>query len=184
MRKTILGIVTTTIVLYLWGFLYWGVSTLPYTAWKQTANDSEAQIALRKHFPESGTYFIPGMYNDAEALEKLYMQGPVGFVHIQLEGRPAADTTIMITGFLLNLTIVALLAGFFHIAKAAEFRDFARLSLAAGAVAVVMIDGGHIVWWQEPPNWVIWQAIYNFSGWLIAGHLLGVFMKKPRQESE
>ena len=42
------------------------------------------------------------------------------------------DRTIMINGFLLNLVMVTLLAIFFRIARAREFRDFVKLSLTVG----------------------------------------------------
>ncbi|MBD3646723.1 MAG: hypothetical protein HUJ31_04555 [Pseudomonadales bacterium] len=51
------------------------------------------------------------------------------------------------------------------------------ISLAAGAVAVILIDGGDVVWWKIPVDWKIWQGIYDFTFFLIAGHLLGIFMK-------
>ena len=84
----------------------------------------------------------------------------------------------MINGFLLNLVMVTLLAIFFRIARAREFRDFVKLSLTVGAIAVVLIDVGDIIWWQTPYEWKMWQIIYNFSVFVIAGHLLGIFMKK------
>ncbi len=177
MQKTIIGIVVTTIVLYLWGFLYWSVSTIPHSYWKQTSDDAVAQEVLAEHFPESGTYFIPGVGNDPETLAALHEKGPKGFVHIQHGGGPVPDPTIMIQGLVLNLVIVSLMAAFFRVAGAREFRDFARLSVVAGAVAVIAIDVGDMVWWQIPFEWKIWQLIYDYTLWLIAGHLLGVFMK-------
>lgn len=178
MQKTIVGILVTTFTLYIWGFLYWGISTIPYSYWKQTADDAVAQEVLAKHFPESGTYFIPGIGNDLETRTALYEKGPTGFVHIQHGGSTPTDPTIMVQGFLLNLVIVALLAAFFRVAGATEFRDFARLSVTAGAVAVVAIDVGDMIWWQMPFEWKIWQLIYDYTLWLIAGHLLGLFMKQ------
>ncbi len=183
MSKTIIGIIVATVVLYLWGFLFWGVSTLPYAAWKQVANDEQTQEMLRQNFPESGTYFIPGMNHDADELVGLYEKGPVGFVHISLAGRSQTDLTVMIGGLLLNLIVVALMAGMFRVAGAKEFRDFARLSLAAGAVAVVAIDGGDLIWWQIPVEWKVWQAIYDFSLWIVAGHILGIFMKQQAEQA-
>lgn len=178
MQKTIIGIVVTTLVVYIWGFLFWGVSTIPYASWKQSPNDTIAQEILSKHFPESGTYFIPGVGNDPETRAALYETGPTGFVHITHGSSSEADPAIMIQGLLLNLVIVALLAAFFRVAGATEFRDFARLSLAAGAVAVVGIHVGDMVWWRMPVEWKIWQLLYDYTVWLLAGHLLGIFMKQ------
>lgn len=181
MKKTLIGIVTTTLALYIWGFIYWGVSTVPYASWKQTADDAAAQEMLSRVFPEDGTYFIPGVGNDPETRTALYEQGPIGFIHIIHGPSLENDPVVMIGGLVLNLVIVALLAVMFRVAGAREFRDFARLSVIAGAVAVVAIDVGDIIWWRMPVSWEIWQIIYNYSVWLIAGHLLGVFMKQPAE---
>ncbi len=176
--NTILGILITTTLLFIWGFLYWGINQIPYSSLKQTANDATTQQIIRDTFPESGSYHIPDFRNDPDALSVMFEQGPIGFVHINLEGRPQMDRTIMINGFLLNLVMVTLLAIFFRIARASEFRDFVKLSLTVGAIAVVLIDVGDIIWWQTSYEWKMWQIIYNFSVFVIAGHLLGIFMKK------
>ena len=145
---------------------------------KLTANDATTQQIMRDTFPESGSYHIPDFRNDPDDLTVMFEQGPIGFVHINLDGRPQMDRTIMINGFLLNLVVVTFLAIFFRIARAREFRDFVKLSLTVGAIAVVLIDVGDIIWWQTPYEWKMWQIIYNFSVFVIAGHLLGIFMKK------
>jgi|TARA_B110000263_G_C15274168_1_gene495036 hypothetical protein len=178
--KISLGIIVTTIVLYLWGFLFWGLSEMPYSSWKQTADDAATQVLMRKAFPESGTYFLPGFDHEPDQRSQLYEQGPVGFVHINLEGRPEMDPSIMVGGFVLNLVIVLVMAGFFKLAGATEFRDFARLSLGAAAIAVIAIHGGDMVWWQISPGWKVWQLLYDLSALILAGHLLGIFMKAEK----
>lgn len=181
MAKTLGGIVITTLVLYIWGFIYWGISPIPYESLKQTPSDTAAQVALREHFPESGTYLVPGTDHPDDELAQLFEAGPIATVHIVAEGGPVMDPAIMIGGFVLNLVFVALLAGFFRMAGASAFGDFARLSVAVGVIAVVLIDVGDMIWWRETISWKIWAVIYNFTAFLIAGHLLGIFMKQ--QES-
>ena len=177
MKKTLIGIVATTLTLYVWGFLYWGVNTLPYQSWQQTADDQLVQDMLTRHFPESGTYFIPGIGNEPAMREALYSNGPTGFIHIKHGGSSEADPNVMLAGFLLNLVVVSLMAFFFRVAGAAEFRQFVALSASAGAVAVIAMDVGDMIWWQIPADWKIWQLIYNYSLWLLTGLMLGIFMR-------
>jgi len=178
MNKNILGIGVTTIVLFIWGFLFWGVNPVPYQSWKQTADDEITQKVLKQHFPESGTYFIPGINNEPSKLARLYEQGPTGFVHINIEGRSQIDLKIMIAGFFLNFTMIVLLLLLFRQADCRTMGDYSRVSFLTGVVAVVFINGGNMIWWLAPVSWEIWPAIYNFSGFLIAGHLLGWFLKE------
>ena len=179
-QKNLLAIAVTTVVIYIWGFAFWVFSPLPSYSLQETANanDAAAQAALVRHFPESGAYIIPGYYNDQATMTALYEKGPIASLYIRHGGFSQFDPVVMIMGFVLTLVVVALLAGFFRIAKATEFQDYVRLSLIAGAVAVIMTHVGDMVWWSSPVEWKIWPLIYDYSFWIIAGHLLGYFMKK------
>ncbi len=183
MQRTILGIVVTTVGLFMLGFIYWGLSPMPYDSWKKTEDVAQTQQILRDTFPESGTYFIPGRLEDTELMSSLYAKGPTASIHINLEGADPADPAIMAQGFVLNLLVVSLMAGLFKVCRAKEYRDFAWISMMVGVIGVVMFDGGHIVWWQEPAGWVAWQMIYNFSALVFVGHILGIFMKEKPEAS-
>lgn len=110
MKRQIIGVALAAVAVYMWGFLYWGATTIPYLAWQATNDDAAAGQALLEHFPVSGTYYLPGMYNDEETRNKLSDAGPVGFVHIQREGRPVVDTSTMRNGFLLMLATAFLIS--------------------------------------------------------------------------
>lgn len=181
MKETVTGIIVATLVLYVWGFLFWGVNPIPYEALTQAPDDAAVQEMLREYFPESGTYLVPGTAHDDDELTRLFEAGPIATVHIRLSGGSPMDIGIMIGGFILDLVFVTILAAFFRMAGAMEFRDFARLSLGVGAAAVVLIDVGDMIWWRETVSWRIWPAIYNFTAFLIAGHLLGAFMKRKEE---
>ncbi|MCH2568638.1 MAG: hypothetical protein MKZ98_08770 [Pseudomonadales bacterium] len=180
MVKVIVGIVATAIVLNIFGFIFWGAATVPYQSLQTVPDSGAAQSALATHFPEVGTYLIPGSpaeTENAEVVAKQYESGPVAMIHITSQGRPLMDPSIMVSCFILNVLIVAALATLFRVAGAAEFRDFARLSLVAAVLAVVLVDGGDMIWWQEPVSWALWPAIYNLLAIILAGHILGLFMK-------
>ena len=177
MKQRVIGIVLATVAVYLWGFLYWGVSPVPYTAWKQTNGDEAAQQALREHFPESGTYYVPGRHHDEETMNRLFEAGPVGFVHINLARRPAVDPSIMLTGFLFTAVVVSLIS--ILMAKSApafpSYMDKVKFAALTGLTAVVMIEFGDAVWWQTPWHWKVFQAFYNFAAWTTAALVLAKF---------
>lgn len=60
MNRTVVGMITTTFVVFVYGFLFWQVNSLPYEALEQTPDDVTAQAMLKEHFPRSGSYYIPG----------------------------------------------------------------------------------------------------------------------------
>ena len=183
MKQRVIGIVLATIAVYVWGFLYWGISPVPYTAWKQTNGDEATQKALLEHFPESGTYYVPGRHHDEETMNRLFEAGPVGFVHINLEGRPAVDPSIMISGFFFTLVAVLLISVL--MAKSApafsSYADRVKFAALTGLTAVVMIEFGQAVWWQVSWQWKIFQAFYNFAAWTTAALVLAKFPGSQRE---
>ena len=155
MKRMTLGVLLATVVLYLFGFAYWGASGLPYQVWNETADDRAAGQALKEHFPESGVYFIPAMGNPPEERTKLYDAGPTGFVILDVDGRPEFDPGIMIMGFLLNGVVMVLFAIVLWMTRRAapEYGDRLKLVIVVSALAVLMINFGDAVWWVMPLSW-------------------------------
>ena len=168
MKRLVSGILLATIAGFFWGFLYWGANPLPYSVWKQTNDDQAAQQALREHFPESGTYYLPGMYNDEETLSRLSEAGPVGFVHISLEGRPVMQPDTMIQGFLLILVTVVIAALILQLVALPTYGQRLKLAVLVGLAGAVMIDFGQSVWWHISWAWKLQGAIYDFTVWVVS----------------
>lgn len=180
MRSFVTGIVLATLALYAWGMIYWGANPLPYTSWKRVVDDRAAQSVLREQFPETGTYYLPGMYNDAATISELHRAGPVAFVHITAhDGRPPNEPGVLVKGFLLDLAVVILIALLMRQALPALPSYGARLRLAAlaGLAGVVLIDLGDAVWWYLPLEWKLHQALYDLSAWVVAGAVLAHFVR-------
>lgn len=178
MQRTILGILIATIVMYVWGFVYWGASGVPYAAWEQAPNDAAAGAALLEHFPESGVYYMPGNDHSTEERNVLFESGPTGFVILDRDGRPAFDTNIMLAGFLLNGVVAAVVALLLHMTLPAAPGYTQRLRLVAvvAAVAVLLVNFGDVVWWAVPTGWVVAQAFYNFTAIVLSGAVLARFI--------
>ena len=111
MIRFLTGVVIAAVVLYLFGFVYWGMGPYGRVIWKHTADDEAAGAALLAHFPENGTYYVPAMKEDMGITTRLMEKGPVAFVHvIARDGRPMMDPSIMVGGFFLNLVVIVLIA--------------------------------------------------------------------------
>ena len=110
-------------------------------------------------------------------MNRLFEAGPVGFVHINLEGRPAVDPSIMLSGFFFTLVVVLLIAALMARAAPAfsSYKDQVKFAALTGLTAVVMIEFGEAVWWQVPWQWKIFQGFYNFAAWTTAALVLAKF---------
>ena len=111
MKRTIIGVAIACVVLYVYGFLYWGMGPYKTMIWKHTRDDAAAGAALREYFPENGTYLVPGFANDDATMETLSKKGPVALVNmIAVEGSATFDPMMLIKGFFLNLVVIILIA--------------------------------------------------------------------------
>lgn len=179
MKNSIIGIAISAVVLFFWGFLYWGLGPYRSMIWQPNADDVAAGQALLQHFPENGTYFVPGFTQDEATVEKLFADGPIAFVHmISASGRSMHDPAIMIQGFILNLVVIVLIAMLLRRVCSAlpTYVDRVKFVALAGVTSAVLIDFGDAVWWQIDWSWKLYQAFYSFSAWLITGLILAKFI--------
>ncbi len=179
MKKTAIGVIISAVVLYLWGFLFWGFGPYARMIWQHTGDDAAAGQALLEHFPDNGTYFVPGLDADPSKMEALYASGPVAFVHmLAVDGRPMFDSSIMINGFFLNLVVILLIAVLMRQVRSAlpTFVDCVKFSALAGLTAAILIDLGDSVWWQIDWPWMLYNALYHLVAWLIVGAILAKFI--------
>jgi hypothetical protein len=179
MKRTIIGVAIACVVLYVWGFLYWGMGPYKTMIWKHTRDDAAAGAALREYFPENGTYLVPGFANDDATMETLSKKGPVALVNmIAVEGSATFDPMMLIKGFFLNLVVIVLIALLLRrvVACLPSYMNRVMFVALAGLTATVLIDGGDIAWWHISWTWKLYQAFYSFSFWVIAGVILAWFV--------
>ncbi len=175
MTRTIVGIAVTSVVVFLWGFLVWGLGPYKTMIWKHTRDDAAAGSALREHFPENGTYLVPGFANDDATMESLSKKGPVALVHmIAVGGAAPMDPMVMVKGFCLNLVVIILIALLLQrvVSALPTYGSRVMFVALAGLAATVLIDGGDIVWWNIAWPWKLYQGFYAFTFWVIAGLIL------------
>lgn len=182
MKNQWIGVAAATVAVYMWGFLYWGATMIPYGPLKPSAGDEAAQQALLEHFPETGSYVVPGMHNETETLTRLYEAGPIAFVHIQREGHPMEDPSLLIQGFLFTIVVTFLISALMKKALPAlpTYGDRVVFAALAGLTAVVMIDIGDTVWWRTDLTWKLSQAFYGLMVWVIAGAVLAKFIQPAK----
>jgi hypothetical protein len=179
--RALLGVLAAAVAMYVFGFAYWGASAFPYTPWLETKDDAAAGQALLEHFPESGVYYIPG--NSNEDRTALYDAGPVGFVYIDVDGRPEFDPGIMVRGFLLNGVIAALLLWLFRL-TGVEPSHGSRIQLAAlvALIFVAVVHVGDVVWWVMPAGWELSRAFYNFAAFVLGAAVLSAVLGTAEPE--
>lgn len=180
------AVVAAAVATFFFGFLYWGVNPAPYRSLMEVTDEPVAREALKRHFPDNGTYVVPGLTQDQETLEKLHEEGPVAFVHMMaVNGRPMMGPAMMVQGFLLNVIVAGLLGILLLLGTRPDTSYLERVRFAGlfGCTAAILIDFGDVVWWGESASWKLHMAIYHIGFAVVAGLVLAAFMRKPASVS-
>ncbi len=179
MKELLLGSVIAAVALFFWGFVYWAVSPLPYTALKTVADEPAAGLALLEHFPQSGTYYLPDPQNpDIDEMNALHRQGPVAMVDIDVDGAVPQSPIVMLAGFahmLITTLMISLLMRLTGGALA-TYGDRVLFVFLAGVIVAFWARISDVIWWGLGLPWQMYNAIYDVSSWLIAGLILAKFV--------
>jgi hypothetical protein len=183
MKRTLIGVAIACVVLFFWGFLYWGLGPYKTLIWKHARNDAAAGAALREQFPENGTYLVPSFTNDEKTMEELSKKGPVAFVHmLAVDGTATFDPMMLIKGFVLNLIVIVLIALLLRRVATSLPTYLERVTFVAltGLTAALLIDGGDVAWWNISWAWKLYQGFYSVSFWILTGLILAWFVTPER----
>ncbi len=181
MKRILLGGLVAGIAVFVWGFLFWGVSGLPDSALSRTADDAAAGQALLQHFPETGSYYLPGPHNPAQQLESLHESGPLAFVYFNREGKPLMSPLLMVYGFLHGVVIGVLVGTALAMLGNAlpAYGDRVKLVAVFGLASSIWMPLSDSIWWYFPLPWQLWKLAGEFTSWLVLGLVLAHFIR-PR----
>ena len=182
MVRIVLGAVLAAAALFVWGALFWMV--LPFGDWvlKPLPNDEAVTKALNDNLPANGVYIFPGwdQASGPEALEAAmakHRRGPIGQIIYAREGAEPMAPGTFLAGYLQMLASALLAAVLLRAAAPASFLARVAFAAALGLFAVVTVDVSNVIWFRHPWSMVALNGAYNLGGWLLAGLVLGAFVR-------
>lgn len=175
MKKLLLASFLAGFALFFWGFIYYGLSGIPYKTLGTPA--PTAAIALKANFPTDGTYIIPSP--TVENMAELQATGPVAMVHIRPNGAGSMGV-MMGTGFL-HGWIYCLFLGLLlqQICKKAGYGERIWFVTQVGIAGAFVSRFGDSIWFWQSWSWQIANFAYAVIGAAIAGAILAKFIKSP-----
>ncbi len=178
MKSLLLGSLLSAIALFVWGFIYYGASGIPYSFLGDAADNGPVLDAA---FPETGTYVVPDPR--LENVAELHERGPFAMVHIHKGGLSMMSPSLMIGGFLHGF-VYALLLGLLlqQICKKSGYAARVGFVTLAGTAGTFMARVGDAVWWYNPWGWQLSNVAYTIIGSAIVGLVLARFIKSPVTE--
>ncbi len=176
MKRIVFSALLASIVLFLWGFIYWSV--LPtrdvFRAWKDSNAVAET---LLEEVPAAGVYALPDphlMTNDLDAYSSAHERGPVAMIFVHPQGRPAMPPTVFFFGWLQMFIACLGLAWLLDRAVASLHSFGARWVFVCVAVeaAIFLIAVGTPIWWNHPWGFhLVNIGFYAIGGVLVAAVL-------------
>ena len=178
MKQLLLGSLLAAVALFIWGAVFW-MSPLSNSVLAKVQDDEAAGQALLEHFPESGTYVIPGDRSDESTFMRLHEAGPIATIHLRREGCSPMDPKVFISGFLHGLLVCFLLGLMMKMALPGLPTYGLRVGFAtlSALTAAVFLELGEVVWWYQPWGLHLLNLIWSATAGLIAGLVLAYFLR-------
>ena len=183
MKKFVLAPALAALAMFVFGFLYWGATTLPYRVVSSAGDDSATALALGKIFPATGTYLVPGVTTPEPQRAELFKRGPFAIVHFVKESMTEMDPVLLAQGYAHEFVLCFILAIMLGQAGP-SFRCFTcrvKFSAMIGLVAATL-GLGNVIWWHHALSWELVQGLYNLVAFIVAGTVLAFFFT-PKSEA-
>lgn len=183
MKRFLLAPFLAALAMFFWGFIYYGLSGIPYKALGTTGDVGPALHAL---FPASGTYVLPDPRGTPETLAEQMKRGQLATVHINKSVSPEMDPTVLAKGFALEFVVSLLLALLLH--KAYGTQDVCgcrfKMCVVIGVLVTLFANGGQAIWWQQAWGWHLMTMLHDVVCFTLAGAVLTFFFRvKPEAKA-
>ena len=179
MTRLLLGTTLAAVALFFWGFLYWGAVPVPWTIIAQVPDEVALQKSLGEALPEPGAYYLPHHFaSDTEVHASRAEAGPIATILIHDGLGPNATAGIFLGGFV-HMWLSALLMGLLIRRFApASIGGAVAVAATAGLAAAVWSNLGRPMWYSQPWDYHLLFAVYDVTGWIVAGAVLGWFVRE------
>lgn len=178
MKRLLIGTTVAAIAMFVWGFLYWGATPLPWTVIGPASDEKALSAALLEQLPASGAYVLPHpLAGDEEEALRRTQTGPLVTILYKHEGRNPIDPAIFGGGFV-HMWLSAFLFGLLlrRVAPASTGGAVVTALLAAFALTL-WANLGRPIWFAQPWDYHLLIFCYDFGGAAIAGAVLAPFAR-------
>jgi hypothetical protein len=181
MKRVILGSVVGAVLMFFWGFFYWGLSSFPYQVMAPAPNQEALAKTINDALPASGVYLLPHpKVGSPEQSQALMKAGPLMQINIEKQGVDPMDPSVFGFGFLHMLLSTFLMALVLRMAAPARAGFGARFQIAAlaGLAAACYSNLGKPIWWHQTWGYHVLNFGFDLGSWLLAALALAWFVRE------
>jgi hypothetical protein len=178
MLRLFLGSLCVALVLWVWSTVFYVVLPIPYYTMSQTADDVAAGEALRKHFPETGTYILPGRYVDDDVRSKMRRDGPVATVYIARDGAPEVSVSQILIGTFNSMVIGLILGGAMLLLRkhTTDYWQHVAIGSTFGMAYTAYPRFADIIWSAFPPGYQLMMIFSDGVSWILITMVMAWFI--------
>jgi hypothetical protein len=179
MGRLFAGSFVVAVVLWAWSTLFYVILPLPYYTMSATADDLAAGAALKEHFPESGTYILPGRYANDAVRKQLRAEGPVATVYIKREGAPEASPLMILIGTFNSVVIGLLIGGGMLLLNrhTTDYWSHVAIGSTFGMAYTAYPRFADIIWSAFPPGYQLMMIFSDGFSWILAVLVMAWFTR-------
>jgi hypothetical protein len=180
MKRILIGSVVAAVVLFVWGFLFWGLSGVSNAVMDPVPDEAALSKTLSEALPRTGVYILP--YPPAQPGPEFiqrHQAGPLAQIFYRREGTNPMSGGVFAGGFL-HMLVSALVMAFalsLVLPAASGYGERVRLVLLAGLAGAIYSNLGKPIWWHQTWDYHFLSFVYDFTSWVLAGLVLAKFVR-------
>lgn len=178
MKRILAATTLAAVLLFFWGFVFWTVLEPTVGVFRAAPDEAALGQALKAHLSEEGTYFLPMDTSNMDAWTARHEDGPLATIMFRPQGAPPMAPSVLGAGFV-HMWVSILMMAFLvrWIARfLGSFRQRFLLVAWIGAIEAVFANLGRPIWYFQPWDYHVLQAVYALSAWALVGLVLAWFL--------
>jgi hypothetical protein len=178
MVRLLLGSLCVALVLWIWSTVFYVILPIPYYTMSETADDIAAGEALKKHFPETGSYILPGRYADDETRKTMRKEGPVATVYIARDGAAEVSVIQILIGTFNGIVIGLIMGGAMVMLRRYTKDYWAHVAIGStfGMAYTAYPRFADIIWSAFPPGYQLMMIFSDGFSWILITMVMAWFV--------
>ena len=184
MVKVLISTIVAAAILFVWGFLAWGVLPLHETSGGKLHDEAAMASTLREQAGTSGVYWLPappegGGEEAVKAWTEAHEAGPLAMIIVSLEGRNPMDPMLFAYGFGINLATGLLLSLLVVWTRRSLGGFLGRTAFVVGIGMIIGLESDlkYWNWLYFPTDWSVMNVVDHLIGFGLAGIAIAAILK-------
>jgi hypothetical protein len=168
-----------TLVLVLWGMLFWGFLAGPVGVFQKIGNDRAVTQTLMDGGIRTGTYFMPWPRDTPDTFASFVAQhksGPFYRLSFVREGVDPNSVRKILVGCFHYFVVAGVSVLLLLVTRPRTLMRRVCTVLLAGMIGSIFITVGDPIWFHMPWDYVRGELLYEVVAWLLLGVTVSVIV--------